>query len=312
MNPVLVVGAGLAGVACARALTDAGVPVRVVDRGHRVGGRMASRRIAERPVDLGASYFTVPDDDPDFAAVVDRWRTAGLARAWTDTFHVAAGLEPKTGPVRWGAPGGLRTLVEDLASPLDVRRGTVTSVDLGPEGPVVDGEAVRAVVLAMPDPQARRLLAAPLGDLAARLDREFEPVLALVASFAERSWDVDGVFADDPLAFVADDGRRRGDDAPVLVAHSTPELAREHLDDPDAAAPAMTAALRRLLDLPEPDATVVHRWSFARPTGDRPAPYLLDDRGIGVCGDGWGPTPRVATAWRSGHALGAAMVERLG
>lgn len=311
MSPVLVVGAGLAGVACGRALTDAGVPVRLVDRGHRVGGRMASRRIEERPVDLGASYFTVPDDDPDFAAVVDRWRTAGLARPWTDTFHVADGLEPKTGPVRWGAPGGLRSLVEDLAAPLDVRRGTVTSVDLGPEGPVVDGEAVRAVVLAVPDPQARRLLAEPLADLAARLDREFEPVLALVASFAERSWDVDGVFADDPLSFVADDGRRRGDDAPVLVAHSTPELAREHLDDPDAAVPEMTAALRRLLDLPEPAATTVHRWSFARPTGDRPTPYLLDDRGIGACGDGWGPTPRVATAWRSGHALGAAMAERL-
>ncbi|WP_206675817.1 hypothetical protein [Nocardioides zeae] len=74
----------------------------------------------------------------------------------------------------------------------------------------------------------------------------------------------------------------------------------------------MTAALRRLLDLPEPADTVVHRWSFARPTGDRAAPYLLDDRGIGVCGDGWGPTPRVATAWRSGHELGAAMAERLG
>ncbi|WP_206675816.1 NAD(P)-binding protein [Nocardioides zeae] len=166
MNPVLVVGAGIAGVACGRALTDAGVPVRLVDRGHRVGGRMASRRIAERPVDLGASYFTVPDDDPAFAEVVERWRTAGLARAWTDTFHAVAdgALTPKPGPVRWGAPGGLRSLVEDLAAPLDVRRGAVTSVDAGPEGPVVDGEPVRAVVLAMPDPQAHRLLADPLAD----------------------------------------------------------------------------------------------------------------------------------------------------
>ncbi|WZH51562.1 MAG: FAD-dependent oxidoreductase [Nocardioides alkalitolerans] len=315
MNPVLVVGAGIAGVACGRALTDAGVPVRVVDRGHRVGGRMASRTIAERPVDLGASYFTVPRDDAEFAAVVERWRTTGLAREWTDTFHTTAdgALTTKPGPVRWGAPGGLRSLVEDLAAPLDVRRGTVTSVDVGSEGPVVDGEPVRAVVLAMPDPQAHRLLADPLADVAARLDREFEPVLALVASFAERTWAVDGVFVDGPeLSFVADDGRRRGDDAPVLVAHSTPELARSHLDEPDGAAPAMVAALRRLLDLPEPADTIVHRWSFARPTGDRDAPYLLDDRGIGVCGDGWGPTPRVATAWRSGHELGTAMAERLG
>ncbi len=65
---VVVVGAGIAGAACARELAAAGVPVRVVDRGHRPGGRMASRRLSERPVDLGASYLTV--SGPDFAAVV--------------------------------------------------------------------------------------------------------------------------------------------------------------------------------------------------------------------------------------------------
>ncbi len=65
---VVVVGAGLAGLACARALTDAGVPVRILERGRVVGGRLASRRLDGRPADIGAAYFTV--DDPAFAAVV--------------------------------------------------------------------------------------------------------------------------------------------------------------------------------------------------------------------------------------------------
>src|SRR5919199_3224902 len=88
--PVVVVGGGISGVACARALRAAGVPVRVLDRGRRVGGRMALRRErlagVEHIVDIGASYFTV--SDPAFAAVVDDWRTRGLAREWTDTFTV--------------------------------------------------------------------------------------------------------------------------------------------------------------------------------------------------------------------------------
>ena len=103
----VVVGAGLAGVACARTLRAAGAPVVLVDRGRRLGGRMASRRIDGRVVDLGASYLTV--SDPEFAAVVDDWQQRGLARPWTDTFAVAGG-EPKTGPLRWAAPGGLRSL----------------------------------------------------------------------------------------------------------------------------------------------------------------------------------------------------------
>ncbi|HEY0240073.1 MAG TPA: FAD-dependent oxidoreductase, partial [Friedmanniella sp.] len=225
MDPVVVVGAGISGVAAARALTDGGREVVVLDRGRRVGGRMASRRTDGRVVDTGASYFTVSDDR--FAAVVEGWRARGLARAWTDTLVAAheGDFTPKTGPVRWAAAGGLRSLVEDLATGLDVRRETVERV--GP-GPAVDDLPATAVVLAMPDPQAVRLLDPAYAALAARLDDPFDPVLALTATWSERSWpDVQGAFvAGDPvLTWVADDGRRRGDGAPVLVAHSTAEFA---------------------------------------------------------------------------------------
>jgi phytoene dehydrogenase-like protein len=41
---VVVVGAGLSGIACATELVAAGVPVRVLDRADHVGGRMATCR----------------------------------------------------------------------------------------------------------------------------------------------------------------------------------------------------------------------------------------------------------------------------
>ncbi|WP_405427438.1 FAD-dependent oxidoreductase [Streptomyces erythrochromogenes] len=54
---VLVVGAGVAGLACARDLRAAGVSVRVVEAGDAVGGRMRSDRIGGFVVDRGFQVF---------------------------------------------------------------------------------------------------------------------------------------------------------------------------------------------------------------------------------------------------------------
>jgi predicted NAD/FAD-dependent oxidoreductase len=312
---VIVVGAGIAGVSCARALASAGVAVRVLDRGRRVGGRMAVRTVEGRPVDAGAAYFTARD--PAFVAVVEDWRDAGLARPWTDTFRVGGpdGLEgTTTGPVRWAAPGGLRSLVEQLADglrvehPYDVERVTA--------GPAVDGTPARAVVLAMPDPQAADLLGDDLPEARAAVAAvEWEPALALLAGWDERCWpDLDGVFVNDSpvLSFVADDGRRRGDGAAVLVAHSTPLLAAGHLDDPAAAAPAMLAELTAVLGVDAaPQWLQVRRWSLARPLRPRDTGYHLGSERVGLCGDGWLSPPRVEAAFLSGLRLAEALIPTL-
>ena len=313
--PVVVVGAGIAGVSCARELTGRGVPVELRERSYVAGGRMASRTLGGRRVDLGASYLTCRT--PEFQQVVDSWVARGLAHRWTDRFAVrdAGGWrQSPAGPVRYGAAGGLRTLVEDLAAGLDVATRTEVS-DVGP-GPTVDGEPARAVLLAMPDPQVSDLLADELAEeVAAVRDRESWPALALATGWPRRGWrDVDGLFVvDDPvLSWVADDGRRRGDGAPVLVAHTTADFAAPHLDRPQAAAEAVLAALVRVMEIDtRPDWIHLHRWSLSRPAEPHDEPYHLGDAMVGLCGDGWGP-PRVETAWASGRALGRAVADRLG
>jgi renalase len=310
-EPVLVVGAGIAGLACARALTTAGSAVRVVDRGRRPGGRMSSRTLHGRAVDLGASYLTARAGGP-FAAVVDDWVARGLARPWTDTFAVAGpgGIrETRSGPVRYAAPAGLRSLVVDLADGLAVT--SEQTVQRVAPGPTVDDVGVRAAVLAMPGPQAARLLEA--GTEAARLAaaESWQPSIAVVLGFAERCWSADlhGAFVhDSPAAdWVADDGDRRGDGAPVLVAHTTAELAGQHLHDPDGVVPGVVAAVRDALGLTaDPQWTHAHRWTFARPVEPRPEPFGLVD-GVGLCGDGWSAPAKVESAWTSGTELGAAL-----
>ena len=89
----------------------------------------------------------------------------------------------------------------------------------------------------MPGPQALDLLAESLEAERAASGGVWEPCIALVATYNTRAWpEVDGVFVNDSavLTFIADDGRRRGDDAPVLVGHAHPVLAAAHLDNPDA------------------------------------------------------------------------------
>ena len=281
MDPVLVVGGGISGVSCAQVLARAGVDVVLLDRGRRLGGRMAVRTVDERAVDIGASYFTVADDA--FAAVVAGWADRGLARPWTDTFHVVDAGRPagtKQGSVRWAAPSGLRSLVDDLAQGLAVERVEVGHVAPGPAPGrlLVDGRPARAVVLAMPDPQARRLLHPGLPSGGA-LDDPFVPALALSAGWDRRVWDdgFDGAFVngDDHLSWVADDGRRRGDGAPVLVAHSTGELAAAHLETPQR---ALRADARRAADSPghprgpglDAPAPVVVRAPSGHPGGHAP------------------------------------------
>lgn len=311
MEPVIVVGAGIAGVAAARVLAAAEVPVTLLDRGVRIGGRLANRTIDGRVVDTGASYFTV--SEPEFESVVEDWRARGLARPWTDTFMAGSDgvFVDKPGPMRWAAPAGLRTLVENLAAGLDVRRDVVHAV--GPDL-LVDGRQAAAVVLAMPDPQARRLLDPAYSRELEALDDPFEPVLALTARWPERLWNFDGAFvAEDPiLTWIADDGRRRGDNAPVLVAHSSTTFAAQHLQAPDEAIPLMTLAVRDALGIDaEPASATVHRWSFARPSGTRRDEFFLGPALIGLCGDAWSAKPRVEAAYLSGTRLGHALVSRL-
>lgn len=301
-----VIGGGISGVACANALAASGVDVVLRDRGRRLGGRMASRTLRDtntaydgRAVDIGASYFTARH--PDFVAQVDQLVADGVARPWTDAFHVATpeGIHGvRSGPMRFAAPRGLRSLVETLLrNDVEVRSGDEVT-ELPTDHPVA---------LCMPLPQARRL-----HDQIPESPITWEPVIAVTSVFHERTWmDVDGVFVnDDPvLTWIADDGRRRGDDAPVLVAHVHPVLSAGHLSDPAAVVPQAVATLRRILGIADYPAWVdAHRWTFAKPLAAHPEPFWLSDDGrVGVAGDVWADGPRVEAAWLSGHALGGAL-----
>ncbi|OYX00993.1 MAG: deoxyribodipyrimidine photolyase, partial [Caulobacter vibrioides] len=81
---IAIIGAGMAGLSCAQALSAAGHAVQVLDKGRGPGGRMSTRRIktpqGQVSFDHGAQFFTVRD--PEFAARAAAWQAAGVAAPW--------------------------------------------------------------------------------------------------------------------------------------------------------------------------------------------------------------------------------------
>ncbi|WP_206489257.1 NAD(P)/FAD-dependent oxidoreductase [Rhodococcus sp. KRD162] len=303
-DSVTIVGAGMAGAACAQVLHHAGVPFRIVDRGRAPGGRMSSPELHGRRVDLGAGYFTVRDQE--FTTVVADWESKGLARQWANTFGI---LKPETvpctttGPVRWATPAGLRSLVRNMVEGFEIQDSTELT-DL-PDG---------HVVVAMPDPQAARLTSVP--DAV-----DYDAVIAVACGFD--GLDIpfrDAAFVNDhpDIDFVVDDGARRADGAPVLVAHTTSERAQQHLDEPDGAIGSVLDALRELSVITtQPTWTHAHRWTFAKPAAQHDSNFALeqqDGRFVGLAGDQWcdSGVPRVESAWRSGTDVGRELILRLG
>ena len=94
MARIAVIGAGIAGVAGARALADAGHQVRVFEKSRSPGGRMATRRTVHGSFDHGAQYFTVRD--PGFQCTVQAWVAGGIAAPGCPASAVAVRLSGGT------------------------------------------------------------------------------------------------------------------------------------------------------------------------------------------------------------------------
>ena len=118
---VAVIGAGMAGVACARTLAQAGCHVTLLEKSRGYGGRMSTRQTEFGGFDHGAQYFTARDDrfqkalatTPD---VVRPW-SANTVRVLDALGHVLASTPPAREP-HYVAKPGMNALVRTWCEPL--------------------------------------------------------------------------------------------------------------------------------------------------------------------------------------------------
>ncbi len=118
---VAVIGAGMAGVACARTLLQAGHRVTLIEISRGFGGRMATRRTEFGGFDHGAQYFTVRDSR--FARAL--LTAQDLLKPWSvstvrvlDEFGQVLESAPVPTEPHFVAVPGMSSLVHHWAQPL--------------------------------------------------------------------------------------------------------------------------------------------------------------------------------------------------
>lgn len=304
-----IIGAGIAGLSCASALTAAGYQVTLFDKGRGPGGRMASRRFetphGEAIADHGAQYFTVRD--PQFAAQVSCWAQDGLVVPW-----------PEISDDAWVGVPTMNAIIRHMARPFDVRWSSrVEAIHRTPSGWQLQGSGTNqnfmAVALAIPSEQALTFLAQHDFDMArsAMLAR-FQPCWTGLFAFDRPLATHRSVIRDEgAIGWASREGAKPGRSGiECWVVQATASWSAAHLEeDEHQIAPALLDALSASLGLSDlqPIAHSTHRWRYAMSSGlGKPALWNAQ-HALGVCGD-WLLGPRIECGWLSGQALAQAMV----
>ena len=317
-HDVLIIGSGMAGLAAADAARAAGLSTLVMDKGRRIGGRVATRRADGFTFNHGAQFLTARD--PDFIAACDDARQAGALADWR-----VAGRDALC-----GAPT-MRNLPTHLGSGMEIRQAVeITRIQSDADGLTLfdkDGRVAqgRQLVLTVPAPQAKRLLHDVAPDLAATADTAiYAPCWTGMYGF-----DADMLpSAADPIRndsgpvgwAIWEDHRpslsaasRDAQAGAALVVQAAPDWSIAHLEEESTdVAAALLSAYRAQsgLELGTPGYSAAHRWRYARVT----TPAATDearistDRRIALAGD-WLTGARIEDAWLSGRQAMSSLLE---
>lgn len=327
---VAVVGAGAAGLAAARRISDSGVAVSVFDKARGVGGRLATRRVGKARIDHGAQFFTTRS--PSFDALTRLWVSREVAYEWCRGFAGAPDGHP-----RYAGREGMTALAKDLAAGLDVFTSSrVSKIVEHPDGWLVESEPgtfgpFDAVILNPPAPQSADLLSGASVDRDA-LDEltalRYEPAMAaLVALPGPASLPSPGGLKidDGPVSWVADNQAKGVSAVPALTVHGRGDWSAAMWDRPDAEVLAVMLdsvepylggiTSRELLGPGASEAATaeLQRWRYATPllSHERRCLMLADtSRPVVAAGDAFGEA-KVEGAVLSGWAAADEVLRRL-
>ena len=331
-----VVGAGIAGIACARTLVQAGHRVTVFEKSSGLGGRMATRQTEFGGFDHGTQYFTVRDARFEKALA----SADGLVRPWSaNTVRildeagrvVAASLPPKE--AHWVAKPGMNALVKHWAQPLSADGAVKLQTQVvrietdklhpdrwqlqteGPDASTQVYSGFDAVLLAVPSPQAHALL------LSSQQGKSLMPALGgvsispcwtLMLAFPQAlhpslphlgpHWNA-ARSTHHRIAWLARESSKPGRGSiERWTVQASPEWSERHLeDDAERVKAKLLKAFTEVTGKRvQPPHAVVHRWRHAQTTAALGQPFLWDAKSrIGSCGD-WCLGHRVEDGFISG------------
>ncbi|MCD2166582.1 NAD(P)/FAD-dependent oxidoreductase [Comamonas koreensis] len=343
----VVVGAGMAGVVCARTLQQAGHQVTVIEAQPQVGGRMASRHSAHGSFDVGAQFFTVRD--PRFQLALDT--TPNVTRHWSvnairtldATGKVAVTTQRGMEAHLVGVPT-MDSLLASWAAPLTVRlneyalafeRDALNPQQWQLRTEDVDGgvhvyAGLDGIVLAIPSPEAQELLADSETHVPADWqlsDVYIAPSWTLLLTFAHAvdpsitnmgpQWNA--ARTEHPrITWLSRESSKPGrGKVERWTVQASPDWARKHEnDEPQRVAAKMLQAFSELTRIrATPSDIRVVQWGYAKTINPLPKDAKGQARShlwnaksaIGLCGD-WCLGYRVEDAFVSGLELALAVL----
>ncbi len=322
---IAIIGAGMAGAACARQLASQGLDVVVFDKGRSAGGRMSSKRTADGYLDFGAQYFTARSQA--FQYQCQQWLAQGAISAWTSQLAVYSNNMLQASPdniTRYIGQPSMHMPVQQLLQRIKtVLNCCVDSINF-------DGKrwqlycqqqqlgSFSQLIFAVPQQQAATLLAS-FSPLAPKLQAVFatpalSPCWAADIQLSNTvSLPYDGIFVKTtmPVTWLARQASKPGRaQAAHWLVHFSSVFSQAQLDVESqhlvsVAVEALEQVLSQKLSVL---AARCHRWRYAQQAPDYPQYgfFYQPDLALGLCGD-WLNGGRVENAWLSGHDLAQAI-----
>lgn len=318
-----VIGAGLAGLSCARTLRRAGFFVEVFEQERIIGGRMATTRLGSDTFDHGAQYVTARGRE--FKSYLDEVAGLGYAARWNPRAQLNG--EAGSGQMNpWfvGTPGMssiVRPLAESVRIHTDRKVHTIDRKDKGWHVWFEDETSVgpfHAVAVAVPAAQARLLLG-QIDEISQPLSRvRMMPCWALMVRLEDKTLPDQDVFSDmsEVIRWIARNNTKpsRSSRGESVVIHASPSWSREAEDaEPESIAEELWSEVSHVLGLPpvRPVHMTAHLWRYGlvdQSLGET-AVYSRDHK-VGVAGD-WCLGRLAEHAFESGNRLGKAIIESL-
>lgn len=316
---ILIVGAGMSGLAAASSLDPRRFQILVIDKSMKIGGRLASKKIGKARFDYGAQFMTARE--PQFLALMKKCEKLGLIKQW---FTSGSGKQQRH--PRWCGLPGMIAVAEHLAGPLQFcpgqRLATIECVNDRWLARTTTGNEfiAKALLLTPPVPQLLALFKESgitiSSDIAERLDNiRYEKCLAVLAHLKGRSSiDPPGgmKFSNGRISWLADNQQKGISKVPAVTIHGAAAFSERHwhIDRRESGKLLLEAAESWLgSGISE---FQVHGWRYAKPVRVEPERCLVINHTppLVLAGDAFGG-PRVEGAALSGWKAGATLSELL-
>jgi len=300
-----VVGAGISGLVCARALKKSGHEVTVLEKSRSLGGRCSTRKFGDHVVDHGLQYFTLRD--PEVRKEAEEVAGAELRKLVAPILQAEPkGAVYREGEERFYLRSGNNRLGRMLAEGLEVLTETeVAKVEKSGRKWKAAGREFDAVVSCAPWPQSAVLAGLKVSESG------YDPCLTVLLEYQVGRTRGEGAYArmdvsgNDPLAWIACENVKEGrvlDGHTVYVIQASPEYSRQHIEqNPEYWASDLQVLLEKTwnLDPSKRGSVFAHRWRYARRREGAPSPQDLP-KGFFLCGDSWTDS-RLESVWKSGR-----------